>query len=254
MQVLRFDFHSLQDFRQPPKAVNDDVPLPEEKEALPPPPPPPPTFNEQELAAACSKAREEGRLQGIEEGKKQAQSEHEQRDMAIAAAAQHMVRQAADITQRHETLMHEQCEHLSQLTLMICRKVAGDAVAALPTSSVDVLVRECLTILVRQPAVTLQVHPSLCETMQAHVQSHITKLRAKCLLHVEADDSLTPGEGRLVWQTGQAERSLEEIWQQIEGRLAAINFTALTQSAMLPSAATPKEDQQQPHSQEGESL
>ena len=256
MHMQRFDFAALQDFRMPlkPAEAFEELKL-VEKEVAPPPPPPPPSFSEAELEAAKAKAKEEGRQAGIAEGVAQAQAETQRRDQSIEQAALALVRQAADIQSRHAQLMQDQCTELLPLVMMITRKVAGDAVAAMPEASVETLVKDCLNVLIRQPKICLLVHPTLKDTMADRVNAVITSLRAECALEVVGSDALSPGEARLEWKDGRAERRLDEIWSQIENMLSAVDFASIATSTQptTPSDHT-QPNQTQKNQTQGEQL
>lgn len=267
MQVLRFDFYSLQDFRIPPNVVFADVDAAEPEEITPPPPPPPPTFSEQELEAAKSKSREEGRQAGIAEGMQKAQHEHAQRDAAIMQSMGQLVAQLDRMHRWQTDTMQHQCAELGTLVRMVAHKVAGDAIALLPEASVEQLVRDCLGVLIRVPKAVLHVHPQLQPSMNERMQQQLKKLRSNCTLDVLADESVGLGEGRLEWQSGHAERSMEELWSEIEQKLASTDFSSLASApqtivqAPVPvpandtaSSEVPSETPSNNNDQQGESV
>lgn len=231
MQIQRFDFGSLQDFRIPPKAMESFADLTLVVPETPAAPPPPPTFSEQELMAAKQHAFEEGRLAGVQEGVIQAKHQHAERDAHLERTASAIVQQAIDIETRHRALMEAQCMELNSLVMMISRKVAGDAISSQPTQAVETLIRDCLAILVRQPTITLSVHASLVDEMKTRLQAAITKLRSNCAIVVEADNEMQPGEGKLEWKDGYAERNLSSLWEQISEKLQSVDFTAIAKAA-----------------------
>lgn len=254
MHMQRFDFGKLQDFRAPPKPVEAYAELKLVEPEAPPAPPPPPTFSEQELEAAKKNAFEEGRQAGIQEGIKQAQHQHEERDASLDHAASALVQQTMDIGTRHAALMHQQCAELKDLVLLIGRKVAGDAIATQPEAAVENLVRDCLAILVRQPEFRLHVHPSLVDEMTQRLHVTISKLRANCSIAVMGDESLAAGEGRLEWKDGSAERNLTALWEQISQKLQSVDFTAIADAALQTDQPTEDNNTTTQTPNEGETL
>lgn len=224
MNVQRFDFANLRDFRNPPEPV-EQVEVIEEPEVAAPPPPP--TFSEAELEAAKSLAKEEGRQQGFDEGIEKANTEAAKRDKKIEAALQIVVQQVGMIETRHNELMKKQCEELAQLVWIIAHKLVGDALSAAPEAAVKELINACLTVLLHKPKVLLTVHPSIKDTVHEYIEKLISQTGSECHVKVAEDESMNPSEGKLEWKDGFAERDLAAIWSQIQTMLEAVDFTAL---------------------------
>ncbi len=228
--VKRFDFTSLQDFREPPKPL-EIVSANEEKHQEEPAPPPPPTFSEAELETAKRQAFEEGRQAGLKEGKELADTEETRRQQAIQQALNQIASQSETIPNRHHALMRLQCSELSELVLIAARQVAGEVIDHYPQVGVQTMLQQCLNILLRQPKVTLRVNPAIVEAVKTEAASMLARRGSECDLHVVGEASLAAGEGRLEWMDGMAERKLDELWQQVSELLSRIDYTQLAEQA-----------------------
>ncbi len=225
MTVLRFDFASLQDFRLPPEPVMlAEITKAELEEVAPPPPP---TFSEAELEAAKRKEYQRGHTEGIKEGHAQAHGEDEQRHIHIEQMLTGLVQEIAQLKHKHETLLRLQCTELTHLVMLITRKVAGDVIQNTPRAGIEDMVNKCLGVLMHQAKVTLHVHPSLEEDLATRMQVKLKQAGIEAELLLATDDTLAPGEGRLEWRDGMAERNIGDLWIKIEQMLAAVDFTAL---------------------------
>lgn len=230
MNVRRYDFSGLQDFRSPAQVVAMMAEPPEELIETPPPAPAP-TFSESEVNNAKRTAFEEGRQAGIAEGLAQANTLEAQRNAAIESCVKQLTQQAVDVAVRHQALLKTQCEELSQLVMVMARKVAGDAMNAVPHAAVESMIAECLGMLVRQPKIILTLHPDIQPLIAERLQRALDQVDAQCELMLNADDSMQLGEGKLEWQDGMAERNLTRLWSQIELKLSEIHFGSLADKA-----------------------
>ncbi len=235
MNIQRYDFSGLQDFRNPsrvvammaePSAATMETPLP----------PPAPTFSESEVNNAKKTAFEEGRQAGIAEGLAQANTLEAQRDVAVETCVKQLTKQAIDVAVRHQALLKMQCEELCQLVMLVGRKVAGDAMNAVPHAAVEAMINECLGVLVRQPKIILTIHPDIQPIISQHLQHALDQADVECELVLHGDSSMETSEGKLEWQDGLAERKLDRLWHQIETKLRDVDFCAIAEKATITDA------------------
>lgn len=227
LAIKRFDFEGLQDFSSPPPmqefVSNDNVLLPEVEDA----PPPPPSFSEAELQAAKKSAFEEGRASGIKEEAEKRDTEEHARQQHIEQAMTRLI----TATQSYESQFHAfktaQTTELAALVRLLVQKIAGDVLADAPAQTLNSMIEDCLNILQSQPKVIASVHPSIRETIAEKLEQMAENHHLEIAIIVKADEALRPGEARLQWPDGQAERNLNEIWQQIDIIINQINFSQL---------------------------
>lgn len=224
MQVQRFNFEKLQDFKHPLDELEDVV---EVEEEAAPPPPPPPTFSLNDLETAKRISFEEGRQAGIKEGIEQSNSKERQQLTTVDQVCSRLAAEIETIRNRHIHYITEQGKDLSALVMMICRKVAGDVTSAIPSSGVEQMVSDCIGILMHQPKVNLVVHPDMANHMGEIIALKLKQMHIECAIQVSGDSTLATYEGRLEWKNGSVERNISTIWKQVEGKLETVDFALL---------------------------
>lgn len=185
---------------------------------------PPPTFGEAELAAAVAAAREEA----------QAETEAEVRAAMGASQAerqaQALERIAAQLEARQAALDHALAGRATasrEVALALANALASRALARQPLADVEAMLRDLVVRLEGQPRLELHLPPALVERGTALLAEVAGHAGYRGELSVEADPTLAPGDARLCWQDGTAERSVA----QLEREVAAVV------DAWLPPAA-----------------
>ena len=190
---------------------SEEIVIVEEEE---PPPPPPPTFSEEELMLARQQAHDQGREAGLQE----AQATLEQMTgMALATAAHHL--QSLGVAQAADTEQVTQMAAAVAVTLV--RKLHPEFTRLYGLAEIEGAVVDCLANLDRTPKVTLKVAPALLETVREKAEGLAERASFDGKLLVAADPSLAPGDCRVEWGDGGAERDQEAAWAHIDQAVEA---------------------------------
>lgn len=201
--------------RQKPELqkAQEAQPQPAEVPQAEPEAPPPPSFSEEELLAAQQEAEKLGRQKGYEDAKR------EWDEAAIAREAQ-IIALLEGLTTHMDAELAEQVRHrnalrgdMSGIVLMIARKLVAGALDSQPVGAVEPMVNECLALLAGEGKLTLAVHEGLVEAMQQYL-ARIP--REGQPVEVVADARMQPGDCRIQWPGGKAERSQEALWSEME--------------------------------------
>ena len=179
-----------------------------------PPPPPPPTFSEEELTLAREQAYDQGRQAGHQEA---AQSLEQMIGMAMATASHHLQGLSAAQAADAEAVARE----AAAVAVTIVRKLHPEFARRFGLEEVEAAVLDCLRHLDRTPKVTLKVHPELVESIKDMAKSLAERAAFDGKLGVVADGSLGPGDCRVEWGDGGAERDQSAIWAQIDQAVEA---------------------------------
>jgi flagellar assembly protein FliH len=75
---------------------------------------------------------------------------------------------------------------------------------------------DCLTHLDRVPKVTVKVAPALVEAVKEKADGLVSQVSFDGKLAVVGDDALVPGDCRVEWGDGGAERDQSAMWAQID--------------------------------------
>lgn len=170
-------------------------------------------INEEELEQVRRSAFEEGREQGHREA-------GETLDMNVRQQQEQLTMLVSTLLERLDTEMtvmeearEQQRKEVSNLVLLLAKKLAGNALTSQPLGAVDPMISECLGMLVGETKLTISVMPDLVEPLREHMANH---RRAGQDLEIVGDNLLQPGDCRISWPSGKAERNNEAIWREIE--------------------------------------
>lgn len=217
--LQRFDFGTLRDFRGPIQFA--PPPAPEETEA-PPPPPPAPTFSEEELQLARIEAKKLGYNEGFLAGQAQAQSEADAEAASAQLALQTISQQVAALSGTYAEVLKRQSLDVSELVLMIAKKVADEALLINSVDTIAALVTSCLPAIYTRPRITVEMNPATMKRASDAVQEHIRALGYEGEVLFRGNPAIAVADARVDWGSGYAERSTDALWRDIEMLLARV--------------------------------
>lgn len=202
------------DFDHPsPRApVAEQVEADEPEEPPEPEPPPPPMFSEEELAFARDAAFEEGRQAG--------EAEAQQRTERLAANALNALSdQMSGLFRQQEEANDANARTAVRVALAVLQKVLPAACEQYGFAEVTRVVEEVVGHLLDEPRIIVKVAEPLVEPVRE-------RLEAVCQAHgfegrvvVQPDPRLNPGDCRVEWTDGGAERDQARLMQEIEATI-----------------------------------
>jgi flagellar assembly protein FliH len=241
LHIRRFDFDGLQDFTAPARAIiapaNQNT-LPMEAEEIETPPPP--SFSQEELEAAKAAAFAEGLAAGAAQEAARADAASRATQEATLQAVQIFCATIANIQANLQAFKVHQTEELAELVKHLVQKIAGDAIAAIPTAPIQAMITECLGVLQSAPKIILQVHPSCFTPIEELLRQMASHYHLENAIVLKENAALQQGEARMEWGTGSAERNHAQLWQQVDSIITAIDFTALAQHDQPTSQQQPQ--------------
>jgi flagellar assembly protein FliH len=170
---------------------------------------------ELEREIALSAARSEG----YEAGLAQARGEREAAMLAAIDALQAGVEQ---IGEEIEGAMAKATAEAAELALAAADLIAGRALAAEPTATIDAALGRVLEQLGRNPNLVINVHSSLVEEMQRLVADRQAGERRRMFLHVVGNDEMALGDTLITWQEGGLRLDAEARREAVREELAGI--------------------------------
>jgi flagellar assembly protein FliH len=180
-----------------------------------------PTFTRAELEAARLKATAEGHAAGLAE----ANAAIEQRAAAALAALANGV---AALTAARATLAAEMQARAAAVIRAIAQKVAPVLCRREPLAEIEALLRDCLGEQRDEPRIVLRVADALFEPMQRRLDDLAAAEGFAGKLVLLADPAMGPGDCRVEWADGGAERNIRRLLTDIDAALA--RFAAPTRS------------------------
>jgi flagellar assembly protein FliH len=215
----KFLFDRSFDLPDPPRAIPRKPPPPAA-------PPPEPTFSKAELEAARAADIAEGRETAMAEAARSAEERTAAALSAIAAGVGQLIS-----TQQRTT---EEIQRRGVETLrMIVQKTVPALAKKAPLVEVEALLADCLREAFDEPRVVLRVADAIFESVQARLQAITAATGFAGKLVLLADETLGPGDARVEWSEGGAERDTRRLLHDFDGALSrALN--TLTVAAAKP--------------------
>ncbi|WP_448188385.1 FliH/SctL family protein [Azospirillum sp. sgz301742] len=203
------------------------------EEELAPEPPPAPTFGEAELTAAREAGFREGMVTGnkagieqgyadghaagLAEGAEAARAEIESTDAALTAQAlDRIARGVADLIVQREAGNAARSDQPVHIALAIVRKLMPELARRNGLAEIERLVRACLTDLMDEPRLVVRVAPDTIELVRGHLEATVANCGFDTKLVVVGDPALGPGDCRVEWAEGGAERDTARLLADIE--------------------------------------
>ncbi len=226
--AIRFDY-------PPFEALAAPAPPPATPPA--PAPPPAPTFSEDELEGAVEAARREAR----------AAAEAEVR-AAMLASLEHRQAQALATISERLAASQDALDHIlagragasRDLALALARVLVPKALARQPLADIEAMLREVVARLEGTPWLELRLHPGLAEAGRAALARAAEEANYHGELRLIPDPRLGPGDARLIWQDGAAERDLARLEAEVTALVDAWLPAAGEETAsQAPSQETP---------------
>ncbi len=226
--LQRFDFGTLRDFRGPLQLIPEAKPEPVDEA---PPPPPPPSFNEDELQQARIEAKKLGYNEGFMAGMGQAAAEADVQSQHAEKAFIALEEQIATLSATYTAMLQEQALSVSELALVIAKKVAEEALKAAHVDVIAGLVTKTLPMLYSRPRVVIELHPETLPKAENRLREGLLREGFEGEVLFRGNSALAPHDARLDWGTGMAERSTATMWKDIESLLARVPFTVTVQES-----------------------
>jgi flagellar assembly protein FliH len=183
-------------------------------------PPPEPVAKAEFTQAQLDAAKEEGYIQGHGAALEEA-----------ATAREHYAADALNvIAQGLAALNTQQAEANKELASLAMRMVYGLARRLLPehaqahaVDSIEAFVRKVLPLAVGEPRLVVRSHPMISEDLEARLKDVFARSAFQGTFTVVTDYEVQPGDCRLEWDGGGADRDESRIWAEIREVVAA-NF------------------------------
>lgn len=233
MKLQRFDTQFLRDFRSPivvnTKAIEADTP----------PPPPPPVFRESDVEQAREAGKKIGYAEGFEAGINQAKTEQTNTARDLTGAMERIEKHVAKLSAQYQRLVNEQSEELSELVLMIARKVAGDAIAANGIETVKELMARCLPVVFGKPKIAIELSPKMLPYAESALRNQLQQDGFIGDIEFKSNQAMDYTDVKIDWGTGAAARNSASLWQEIEGLLATVALTPTVPAVRLEEKKQP---------------
>lgn len=176
------------------------------------PPPPPPTFTEDEVDQLKAEAFEAGRA----EGRMEAQAADERMAvLALEAAAAKM----GELARLEAAAADRNAREAIAVAVSVVRKMLPELARREGLGEIEALVAECIGRLTGEARIMLRVAESLRERVAERIEPIAARVGFEGRLLTAGEASLAPGDCRLEWADGGAERDSARLMGEIDGIL-----------------------------------
>ena len=113
--------------------------------------------------------------------------------------------------------LDSQQEKLTQISLAIAKKVAGDALKNEPYNNIKMVVKECLGLIIDEPKIVIGVSAQFAVGLKQRVDNLRISLQGfNGDIIIEENPNIADYDARVEWKNGFAERNTDAIWKEIE--------------------------------------
>lgn len=186
--------------------------MPVEEDA--PPAPPAPKFSQGDLDAA----REDGYVAGHAAALEEISTSREQ---YVADALTLVGQGLGKLDEKQAVANREMGETVMRLVYALMRKVIPIEAEKHAIENISQFVSKVLPLVIGEPKLIVRVHSSIVPLVEERLKTTFTRASFQGGFSVIADFELQPGDCRLDWSGGGADRSEARIWAEIREVIAA---------------------------------
>jgi flagellar assembly protein FliH len=166
------------------------------------------TYREDELAAAVAAASERARAEAAVAVRAElAASLAQQQAEALAAVTAQLVASRQTL----ERTLAARAVASRELALAIARALVGEALARQPLADIEAMFRELVLRLEGEPWLEVRLAPAAAQAAETSLLAIAEEAGYRGALRVLPDPQLGPGDARLSWQDGTAQRDLARL-------------------------------------------
>ncbi|MCB2108971.1 MAG: hypothetical protein KDE14_14780 [Rhodobacteraceae bacterium] len=190
--------------------------------------PPEPTFTKAELEAA----REEGHIAGHAAALEEAATA---REHYIADAMALIGERLGEINEQQQESNGAIAETAMRLLSAVLRKVVPHYAVEHAAENIGEFVKQVLPVVLGEPKLVIRVHNLITNEVEDRVSKSFERAGFQGGFAVVPDYDLQPGDCRIEWVGGGADRSEARIWDEIRDIISAnfgdLDFDALDRAA-----------------------
>ena len=199
----KFLFDQSFDAPDPPRAGGRKTPAPA----------PEPSFTKAEFEAARSAAAGEARAAALTEAAASS-------DARAAAALAAMQTGLAALLEARARVAEEAQRRAVELIQAVLRKAVPILARKAALLEIEAMVADCLRETFDEPRIVLRVADALFEPLQKRLAALTAAAGFAGRIVLLADETLGPGDARVEWAEGGAERDIGRLMRDIDGALA----------------------------------
>lgn len=170
---------------------------------------PPPTFTEEELRQACDEAFAAGR----EEGQRDAMGQAERR---MADSLDMIGARLVNALEGLDKAREEATANAIAVAMGIARKLLPDLARRDPLGEVVAVVEQAMEKVLEEPRVAIRVAAADLASLEPMIADLARAKGYEGRVLVLGDPDLPPGDCRIEWRDGGAERDMAALWAEVD--------------------------------------
>ena len=176
-----------------------------------------PAFTEDQMKEAEEKAREEGRLSGLEEGREAAWQEamvsleKQNADTLLSIDAS-----LKNVLNELEKNAQESFSTAVEFAMAVCRKAVPALCEANAVQEIRSLLEKNLHFLKDEPKISLRLTPFLADRIKPVLTDLVKREGYGGKIAVVRDDTLSAGDCRVEWKNGGLEKNIQDVLNHTE--------------------------------------
>jgi flagellar assembly protein FliH len=207
------------------------------------PPPEPKISPEEKLKAELDAAREEGYVQGHTAALEEAETTQEAettREHYVADAISMISSGLGKLAEQQQAAYGQLAEEAMRMVYAIVAKLLPPVAHHHASETIGEFVRQVLPLATSEPRLVVRAHSMIVEDLERRLQDVMSRSGFRGSFAVVADYELQPGDCRIDWDGGGADRDEVRIWRDIRAALASafgdIDVEALDAAAKVEPA------------------
>ncbi len=190
------------------------------------------SFTADDLGEARTEGFAAGRTAGLEEA---AQAIEHAAGEALVTIAERLGTMAAQLAETCEGREQQAVE----TAVLLLGKLFPELARRNALTEVEALIDQCLAQLRQEPHVVIRIADALLDPLRDRLEEITTKAAFDGKVVLLADDAVAPGDVRVEWADGGAERDSQRLWTEIEHVLER-NLGESRLGPLVPGDALPE--------------
>ncbi len=224
----KFLFDTIFDVEEPPEEEEETTDEEEEAE----PEVVVPTFSEEEMAAAREESFATGKAEGVNEAA-------EATERLISASLEKLSQQFDSLFKAQEAADAAIMENAISVACGIARKVFPALNQQGALAEIERMAVMSLEKILEEPQVIIAVNPKLEAALNERLDTLTAQAGYKGEVRIIADDKVDPGDCRMEWSGGGANRDMDALWQEID-EIVERNLSGNPEASPETSEAAPE--------------
>lgn len=197
-----------------------------------------PTFSEDEMEASRRDGFDAGKAEGVREAGDAVETQ-------ISDALAQLTAQFDTLFKKQAVANAEIFDDSIKTAITIVRKCFPHLTESDAPRAIEDMVREVLAEILEEPRAMVHVHPDLAENLNNRISEIAGSANFEGQVLIIDDEKTAPGDCRVTWSSGSAERDMEALWGNVD-EIVEQNLKTVRQDVPTPVSESVAAENAQP--------